>query len=439
MKKLSYLLFALITLCFGCRKDKPGRPISSSASGFNIQVLKGNSQKDTVGNLLKDSVKIKVSNSGSVQLSNYIVQFKRSNCQDITVTEQTLPATGLASFGWYLSGQAGGQSLEIILLDNNHKRIDSTSISATGIVGGAGWHRGGCVQNFEINGVSTLSSGRLLSSVNAVDYPYYSDDNAVSWLPLKSFSNGHFIDKIISGGSNQVFIATDDEGLFYSKDNGQTWANISGGIEDPTGFADFAYTPSGKLIYSDNSGVYISSDMGATWADASSGLPFGQSVNPCEELNGDLYIIGSDGELYKSTNEGSIWTNLGSSKGNILLASVESLFIDANGYMYLSNPHNGPGTQGGIFRSTDQGKTWANLFLKGEVGSSYPNITDISKMNGSYYFSFAGRGVYRTANFTNYSNLANQFAGDGLLSYTVAKNSNFVIGSPGFGIFYYVP
>jgi len=436
MKKLSYLLLVLIAFCFGCKKDKKGS--QDNNSGFNIQVIQGNNQTDTIGNLLKDSIRIRVTSNGN-PVSNYIVQFKRSNCQDVTIAEKTTSSDGQASFGWYLSGTTGGQWLNIILLNNSLNKKDSVLINATGIAATHGWHRSGCVQNFEVNGVSTLSTGRLLSSLNTVDYPYYSDDNAISWYPLKTFSNSHFIDKIISGAPNEIFIATEDEGLFYSKDNGQTWANISGGIADATGFADFAYTQSGKLIYTDNSGVYISSDKGATWMDASGGLPVGQSYNPCEQLNGDLYIIGSDAELYKSTDNGNTWANLGSSKGNILLASVESLFIDANGDMYLANPHNGPATQGSIYKSTDQAKTWTSIFTKSEVGSSYPNITQISKMNGSYYFSFAGRGVYQTANFSSYTNLATQFAADGLLSYTAAKNSNFVVGSPGFGIFYYVP
>lgn len=435
MKKISFLLVALVSFYYGCKKDNHPKP-SQPNSAYQITLVQGNNQVDTIGNMLRDSIKVKVTQNGA-PLKNYTVEFIRSNCDDIITTEAKTSASGQASFAWYLSGTTGGQSLKVILLANGDKQ-DSITVKATGLTATKGWHRAGCVQNFEISGVAVLSSGRLLASVNANTYPYYSDDNAISWHPLMSFTNSHFVDKIVAGGPNEIFVATDDEGLFYSNDNGNTWSNISAGIDNATGFADFAYTRSGKLIYTDNSGVYISPDKGATWNDASSGLPFGQSYNPCEELNGDLYIIGSDGELYKSTNNGGLWVNLGSSKGNILLASVESLYIDANGDMYLSNPHNGPGTKGGIFKSTNQGATFTNVFLQQEVGNSYPNITNMSKIASNYYFSFAGRGVYQTTDFKNYANLTQPYASYGLLSYTLAKNSYFVIGSPGFGIFYYV-
>jgi photosystem II stability/assembly factor-like uncharacterized protein len=437
MKKGSYFIVVLVIFCFGCKKDKKQNP-GNDQSDLKIELIQGNNQKDTIGNLLQDTIKVKVTKSGA-PVANYIVQFKRSGCGDVNITEQTTSASGQASYTWYLSGEAGGQLLDIIVLDNNRNKKDSISATAIGIVATQGWHRSGCVQNFPVNAISELNSGRLLASLNTLDYPYYSDDNAISWHPLKTFSKNYFISKIISDTQNDIFLATRNDGLFYSKDGGQTWANRSSGIADPTGFADMAYTHGGQLIFTDNSGVYISNDKGLTWINESLGLPSGQSFYPCEQLNGDLYIIGSDDEVYKLTNGGSTWVNQGTNLGNNLLASVASIFIDDNGDMYIGNPHNGIGANGNIYKSTDGGKTWNMLFSQTTVGSSYPNVTQISKQNGNYYFSFAGLGVYKTANFSTYSNITSKFASYGLLSYTISKNSTFVIGSPGFGIFYYIP
>jgi photosystem II stability/assembly factor-like uncharacterized protein len=436
MKKGFYFIVVMVIFCFGCKKDKKKKPVDQSY--LKIELIQGNNQRDTIGNLLKDTIKVKVTQNGA-PATNYIVQFKRSGCEDVNITEQAISTNGQASYTWYLSGEAGGQLLDIIVLDNNRNKKDSISATAIGITAAHGWHRSGCMQNFPVNTVSELNSGRLLASLNTLDYPYYSDDNAISWHPLKTFLKKYFISKIISDTQNDVFLATKNDGVFYSKDGGQTWANRSSGITDPTGFADMAYTPGGRLIFTDKSGVYISNDKGLTWTNESSGLPGGQSFYPCEQLNGDLYIIGSDDEVYKLSNAGNTWVNQGTNLGNYLLASVASIFIDDNGDMYIGNPHNGIGVNGNIYKSKDGGKTWNMLFSQTPVSSSYPNVTQISKQNGNYYFSFAGLGVYQTANFSTYSNITPNFASYGLLSYAISKNSTFVIGSPGYGIFYYIP
>lgn len=436
MKRLLYLTALLMIFCFGCKKDKHDGP-GDGSSVLKIQLISGSNQKDTVGNLLKDSIIVKVTENG-LPAGNYAVQFKRSGCEDVSITQKTTGDNGLVSYAWYLSGETGGQLLRAILTDNNGNKKDSVMINATGITAAHGWHRSGCVQNFPVNNVSALSSGRLLSAVNKAGYPYYSDDNAVSWHPLKSFPGNQLITKIMPGAPNEAFIAT-QQGLFYSSNNGQSWTSISSSIADPTNFADFTYTKNGTLIFSDNSGAYLSDDKGATWIDASFGLPDGMSYYPCEAPNGDLYIVGSDAELYKSINGGNTWVNQGSSVGNTLLSSIESLFIDDNGDMYIGTPHNGPGAPGGVYRSANHGTTWKNLFTLPPIGTSYANITQINKLGGNYYFSFAGRGVYQTANFSVFGNITTRFSSYGLLSYTVANNATFVIGSPGYGIFYYVP
>ena len=437
MERLLYLIALIMICCFGCKKDKKNGP-NDNISTVKIQLVSGGNQKDTIGNRLKDSIVVKITDSG-VPSVNYTIQFKRSGCEDVSITSKTTTVNGLVSYPWYLSGETGGQLLKVIVSDNSGNKKDSISVMATGLAALHGWHRGGCMQNFPVNAVSGLSSGRIFASLNKVDYPYYSDDNAASWHPLKSFTNSHFITKIVPGANNEVFVATQNEGVFYSKDNGQTWANISAGITDPTAFADFTYTKNGNLIYTNNSGVYISTDKGANWTEASYGLPDGPSYYPCEQLNGDLYVIGSDAELYKTTDGGNNWKDQGSDLGNILLESVESMFIDANGDMYIGVPSNGPGSDGSIYRSTNQGTTWSQVYSNTPLDNSYANVTQISKLGSTYYFSFAGRGVYQTPNFSTYSNITARFAQYGLLSYTLSQNSTFILGSPGFGVFYYVP
>jgi photosystem II stability/assembly factor-like uncharacterized protein len=194
----------------------------------------------------------------------------------------------------------------------------------------------------------------------------------------------------------------------------------------------------GNLIFSGSGGVFLSTDNGQSWNEYDFGLPPGQSTYPCEQTNGDLYIIGSDASLYQLPVHKSQWVNIGA-HATYLLSSVESMFIDEKGQMFIGTPHNAPDGIANLYESVDGGQSWAPAFSETHIGSSYPNITDISKINGVYYFSYAGLGIFQTSDFVNYNNVTSQFGNRGLLTYTVSKNSTFVLGSPGFGVYYKVP
>lgn len=438
MKKFLYVVPALVLFIFGCKKDQKIPPIVRVSTGLQIQVIKGNNQADTIGKQLKDSIVINVATNGT-PVVGYTVQFKRSGCQDMTVAEATTSSTGQASFAWYLSGQIGAQSLSIILLDDKGNKLDSAAVAATGITPASGWHRGGCLQNFPVNNVTALSSGRILASVNTAGYPYYSDDNAMSWHPLTTFSNTHFVSKMLSTSAG-IFLATQNEGIFLSGDNGQTWTNISSGIWNVQDFSDMNYTASGNLIVTNSSGLFISSDGGQTWNEDDFGLPAGSSTYPVELPNGNLFVIGSDNSVYMLPAHTGDWENVGAN-GNYILSDVESLYVDDKGNMFAGTPHDAPDGTANLYESADGGTSWSPVFTQNHIGSplSYPNIDNISKINGVYYFAYAGIGLYQTTNFTNYSTTTQQLGNIGLLTYTVSKSGTLVIGSPGFGVYYKVP
>ena len=431
--KRFYFIAVIVVCCFGCKKDKRVTPQDNLSVGLHVLINAGNSQTDTIGNVLKDSIVVKVINNG-LPAQGYTLQFTRSGCRDLQTSTAISSAKGTASFAWYLSGTPGPQLLKVVVIDNNGHKADSTSVNATAIDAGKGWHKGGCLQNFPVGDVSALPSGRILAAINASTYPYYSDDNAASWLPLKTFSGNYVISKILSTSAG-VYMATQNAGVFFSGDNGQTWSNITNGIPNNQGFADMTLTPSGRLIVTNTSGLFVSTDNGQSWDEEDYQLPTGASYYPCEQLNGDLYVIGSDVSVYKLPNHTGTWLSV-ASLGGYLLSNVGSMYVDEHGNMFIGSPKDAPGAPGSLYESTDGGQTWNQLFTHAAVGPSYANITDISKLNGTYYFSFAGLGIYQTTDLNSFSNQTIQFSSLGLLTYTVSKNSTFVLGSPGFGIFY---
>ena len=436
MKKLLYLITALTLFIFSCKKNKKG-PVYPPETSLYMQVIRGSGQADTIGNRLPDSIVIKAIKNGSA-LSGYKVEFKRSGCQE-QITSATVSASGQVSYAWYLSGEIGTQSLKIVLLDNSNARIDSMTVTASGIAPSSGWHRGGCLQNFPVNNVTALSSGRILASVNSKNYPFYSDDNAESWHPLSSFGSSYFVSKILSTSAGTI-LATQNDGIFLSDDNGQTWANISGGIWNVQEFSDVTYTASGKLIFTDSSGLFISTDKGQSWTEDDFGLPAGSATYPVELPNGNLFVIGSDNSVYMLQLHASTWESIGAN-GNYILSNVESLFVDNNGHIFTGTPHNAPDGMAYIYESVDGGSSWSPVFSQNLINptSSYPNIDHMSQINGTYYFSYAGIGVYQTSNFNNFSQVTQQLGNIGLPTYTVGQNGIFILGSPGFGVYYRIP
>ncbi|MBS1531960.1 MAG: hypothetical protein JSU01_16795 [Bacteroidetes bacterium] len=436
MKKLFYLVPVLTLFIFSCKKDTR-QPINPPSGGLYLKIVKGSNQTDTIGNQLKDSIVIKATNNGSA-LTGYTVQFKRSGCQDLVTSEATVNATGQASYAWYLSGETGAQSLKVILLDNTGAKIDSVSVAATGLAPAGGWHRGGCLQNFPVNNVTALSSGRILASVNRTAYPYYSDDNAKSWHPLTAFGNTHFVNKILSTAAG-IFVATQNDGIFLSADNGQSWSSTANGIWS-VNFSDMAYTASGNLIVTNSNGLFISTDKGQSWNENDFGLPMGPATYPVELPNGNLFVIGSDNSVYMLPLHTSTWQNIGAN-GNYILSNVESLFVDNKGNLFAGTPHDAPDGTAYIYESIDGGTSWSPVFTQSLISTltSYPNIDNISQVKGVYYFSYAGIGVYQTSNFTSFSQVTSQLGNIGLPTYTIGQNSVFVLGSPGFGVYYRIP
>lgn len=435
MKKHFYLVILSFLVFFGCRKEalKNNNNVDIQ-NGLHVTLVNGNYQTDTIGNGLKDSIIVKVTNNGA-PVAGYTVQFTRSGCQDMTPVQATSGANGQASFAWYLSGDVGNQSLKAVLLDAYLDHRDSVNVSAIGIVPSHGWHRGGCLQNFPVNKVTALASGRILASVNTTGFPYYSDDNAVSWHPLKTFPNTYFITKIMTSGSD-TFLATLNDGIYHSTDNGQTWTLISGGIVDVLNFSDMTYTRSGKLIFANDYGVFESDDKGQTWNENDAGLPSGSCTYPVEQTNGDMYIIGSDASVYKLAVHTGGWVNIGPTS-SYLLSSAESLYIDATGNMFMSGPHDAPSNTGYIYESVDNGLSWSPVFSQQNANSTYADIDHISQLGSYYYFSFAGLGIFRTSDFSQYTDMTLQFGNIGVVNYTVAANSSFVIGTTGYGVYYY--
>lgn len=100
--------------------------------------------------------------------------------------------------------------------------------------------------------------------------------------------------------------------------------------------------------------------------------------------------------IFKTTDGGSTWTQIGSTRANPDFFYVNSLALSTDGQTLLA------ATTTGIFRSTNTGQTWAQVF-NGGIGNIAFDPSDSSKAiagglsDGRAYFSTDGGGSWQQA------------------------------------------
>jgi photosystem II stability/assembly factor-like uncharacterized protein len=198
---------------------------------------------------------------------------------------------------------------------------------------------------------------------------------------------------------NQSY-APEPDTPFYSTDHGQTWTAVSGlpagvmAVADPVRPTMFyAFDPSSGTLYA-------SADGGAAFTAETTGLPTGTGAEQTSSLPqlhtvpgrvGDQWLTGGDGLLYHSPDGGKTFSPVTS------VATVATLGFGqaAPGARYPAIYLVGVvGGVQGIFRSTDEGASWARINTDaqqwGWIGQS---ITGDPNIFGRVYLATNGRGI----------------------------------------------
>ena len=426
-------LILIILLFFSCSKSsQPGPKGGGTVSSVKIELLSGNNQTDTIGYHLPNFIVVKITQNGA-PLKNYTVLYEGSGCNEDRMDKFSTAADGTAGYNWFLAGNVGQQTLKIFAVDDQNNKVDSVTAVSTAISpGSGGWHYSACTYPFgyTISALCKTGNGRLFTTLSGgPSYLRYSDDNGVSWYSVKALGNSHRFERVAASSANEVFAAADD-GNFYSADNGATWTSLPAQAFDTYTISGLTFTTSGKILVAEQyKGVYVSSDKGKTWTTAPASLfvypnstgPDGDFACPSEDQNGDLYIVGKEfGGIYKSTDAGKSWAYL-----NFPNDRFESLFIDANNWFYVSVNGNEPY---GIYVSKDGGTTF-NLLSSSTTGFN----NDISvQSDGNLYYTLSGAsigGLYRLNGINTPAKWI--FYNDTPFNtpYVVAKNNNVVIAN----------
>lgn len=222
---------------------------------------------------------------------------------------------------------------------------------------------------------------------------FKSFDNGEDWQEVTNGLGGDTINALaIVPTNHEVLYAGSYANIYKSVDGGENWSDIARVNDASNIVIDFLNT---DTIYAGSgSGMLKSVDGGKTWAKINTGLTYTHIFEDAlvmDPLNPEiLYVIvterGADGKVFKTTNGGMHWHEI----GNGLPDTVSCIAIDPINPKVLY-----AGTfRGGNFKTTDAGNTWYEL-----AGSPHENnwVIKVSPKNpGVLYVGNAGQGVYES-------------------------------------------
>jgi photosystem II stability/assembly factor-like uncharacterized protein len=249
---------------------------------------------------------------------------------------------------------------------------------------------------------------------------YRSNTNGHAWLQSNdglANNSAQTVHSIVVFG-DEVFIGTED-GVYKSGNGGKSWQARGAGCPK------FVHTIVGKgdtLLAGTDQGIFRSTDDGASWKSLNAGIKNHADVTAIYIAENITFAATGDSVLYRSTNHGEAWTQdntfgkhriecfaqhknviLAGTQGGWIYRSdnagawqkLESLTTAADGWQYvlaLATDRDGvfyAGTEEGVFRSGDDGKTWE---LR-EKGLTEPIVTALA-VEGTDVYAGTDAGIF---------------------------------------------
>jgi hypothetical protein len=219
------------------------------------------------------------------------------------------------------------------------------------------------------------------------------------------------------GGLNFTFFATEPPGArnapvavtcdgaaivwlgHVSRDNGTTWTPCAGDFPSPSSSTDVwpvADRVNPRFVYAVGAqgGLFVSADAGATWSAGAANVPGPSAVLAPARASfareGELWIPTSNG-LFVSRDHGQTAAQVaGVTAAYSLGLGLAPASASVPASLYL---HGAVGVEEGLFRSDDEGSTWARVNGWATQFGFIMRVEGDPKVVGRVYVGTNGRGV----------------------------------------------
>ena len=200
---------------------------------------------------------------------------------------------------------------------------------------------------------------RVLSAIIFFSPFFFSQ--TISWQQLSGPHGGNIYSLVADADGNLYASPTGVSGPFKSTDNGETWFSIKNGLSfDNNGeWRPLNISHSGDIFivnpHDYNQYISLSTDGGNSWEEKSLSI-IGSSTFCIAFDDTDNVYLGTGQGIYKSSDNGDTWALFGNFTGG-----TNAIAFNGDGDIFIGS---------GIgYRSTDGGITWTPMIPNGGIGS----------------------------------------------------------------------
>jgi photosystem II stability/assembly factor-like uncharacterized protein len=251
---------------------------------------------------------------------------------------------------------------------------------------------------------------------------YRSEDGGLTWIQKNTgLPSENWINHLVACG-NVIFAAGTSNGMMISTDNGEHWKTSVNGLTDTY---IYSLTANENMVFAGTGdqmqGVFRSDDFGLTWQQVVTGMAYYQNGNWLPGFYPTITALGFVGNtLYAGTGESQgIWKSVDMGE-NWSFTSLETMnyeqftTISGVGETVLAGTLAGTG----MIRSQNEGANWSEC---NNGIDNYGIMSDILILENEILTSTQG-GIYRTSNNGNEW----AFSGTGLRGFS-SSNPGFII------------
>ena len=212
------------------------------------------------------------------------------------------------------------------------------------------------------------------------------------------------------------------------------------GIPARQDFNSIAVTPSGTLFVTTSVGVvFRSTDNGSTWTQIVSGIAEDSVTSLSVHPNGTIYVV-KDHKVFYSTNGGDSWTGTGYGYyylNSIAVDRTGEVFVGFSGaqtYFRLSG-YVGPAAR--VDRSTDGGSNWEKV-LDGDLNqpTGFSIVYSLNSVTDNISYVCTNHGIFQSSDAgKNWTPQTNVLANSSNWAFTANPNGIIFAGGS-IGVYY---